>query len=62
MSKMISVSMLKKNIKDKPESIKRLARVIPHMMQVETNEEVWVGLEKRLIMVRELMNEKGLVQ
>jgi hypothetical protein len=62
MSKMISVSMLKKNIKDKPESIKRLARVIPHMMQFETNEKVWVGLEKRLIMVRELMNEKGLVQ
>ena len=62
MSKMISDSMLKKNIKDKPESIKRLARVIPHMMQFETNEKVWVGLEKRLIMVRELMNEKGLVQ
>ena len=59
---MIAVSMLKKNIKDKPESIKRLARVIPHMMQFETNEKVWVGLEKRLIMVRELMNEKGLVQ
>ena len=59
---MISVPMLKKNIKDKPESIKRLARVIPHMMQFETNEKVWVGLEKRLIMVRELMNEKGLVQ
>ena len=59
---MISDSMLKKNIKDKPESIKRLARVIPHMMQFETNEKVWVGLEKRLIMVRELMNEKGLVQ
>ena len=59
---MISVSMLKKNIKDKPESIKRLARVIPHMMQFETNDKAWVGLEKRLIMVRELMNEKGLVQ
>ena len=59
---MISVTMLKKNIKDKPESIKRLARVIPHMMQFETNEKFWVGLEKRLIMVRELMNEKGLVQ
>ena len=62
MSKMVSVSVLKKNIKDKPESIKRLARVLPHMMQFETNEKVWVGLEKRLIMVRELMNEKGLVQ
>ena len=59
---MNSVTMLKKNIKDKPESIKRLARLIPHMMQFETNEKVWVGLEKRLIMVRELMNEKGLVQ
>ena len=48
MSKMVSVSVLKKNIKDKPESIKRLARVLPHMMQFETNEKGWIGLEKKL--------------
>ena len=62
MSKMVSVWVLKKNINDKPESIKILARVLPLMMQFETNEKVWIGLEKRLIMVRNLMNEKGLTQ
>jgi len=29
---------------------------------METNEKVWVMLEKRMIMVRDLMNEKGLTQ
>ena len=62
MSKPVSVATLKKNIKDNPESIKRLARVLPQMMMMETNEKVWVMLEKRMIMVRDLMNEKGLTQ
>jgi|TARA_B100001094_G_scaffold294565_1_gene315295 hypothetical protein len=62
MSKPVSVAALKKNIKDNPESIKRLARVLPQMMMMETNEKVWVMLEKRMIMVRDLMNEKGLTQ
>ena len=62
MSKPVSVAALKKNIKDNPASIKRLARVLPQMMMMETNEKVWVMLEKRMIMVRDLMNEKGLTQ
>jgi len=58
MSKMISIKMLKNNIKDKPEKIALLLRILPYKIKmadaINANETIKNNLIKRYEMVQKL--------
>ncbi len=65
MSNPISVSSLKRNIKDNPESIKVLLRTLPYIIEQEEKREnvnmnVIKGLTERLLMVRKLARQNNI--
>jgi hypothetical protein len=65
MTKQVSVAVLKRNIKDNPESIKVLLRTLPYSIEQEEKREnvnmnVIKGLTERLLMVRKLARQNNI--
>ena len=65
MPKQVSVAVLKRNIKDNPESIKVLLRTLPYSIEQEEKREnvnmnVIKGLTERLLMVRKLARQNNI--
>ena len=65
MTKQVSVAVLKRNIKDNPESIKVLLRTLPYSIEQEEKKEnvnmnVIKGLTERLLMVRKLARQNNI--